>query len=193
MKHLDLGCGTKPKNPYNCDELYGVDLSEEVLQLGQNFKVVNLVTEKLPFPDNFFDSVSAFDVFEHIPRLVIDFSSKKQYLSFMNLLDEIHRVLKPGGRLYAVIPMFPSADAFTDPTHVNIMTEKTHEYFCGKERAARQYGFKGTFELLEARWINNSVAKRAHRSFKLDLRIWFRTFIKRNQTHFVWQLKAIKK
>ncbi len=25
-KHLDVGCGSSPRNPFACDELYGVDI-----------------------------------------------------------------------------------------------------------------------------------------------------------------------
>ena len=28
-KHLDIGCGANPRNPFNCDELYGVDIIEQ--------------------------------------------------------------------------------------------------------------------------------------------------------------------
>lgn len=37
-KTLDLGCGPNPRNPYNADELYGIDIrSQENL----NIKVVD--------------------------------------------------------------------------------------------------------------------------------------------------------
>lgn len=52
--------------------------------------------EKLPFADNRFDLVLTYDVFEHVE-------------SFEQSLREGLRVLKPGGKLYAVFPPFYSA------------------------------------------------------------------------------------
>ena len=28
-KHLDLGCGSNPRNPFACDELYGIDIIKQ--------------------------------------------------------------------------------------------------------------------------------------------------------------------
>ena len=51
-------------------------------------------------------------------------------------------MLEPGGRFYAVTPAFPHPEAFADPTHVNIITETTHEYFCGERPLGHMYGFE---------------------------------------------------
>ena len=68
-------------------------------------------------------------------------------------MNEIYRVLKPGGLFYASTPAFPSPEAFQDPTHVNIITDGTHEYFCGGNPDARIYGFTGQFVAIEAERI----------------------------------------
>jgi SAM-dependent methyltransferase len=192
VKHLDIGCGDNPKNPYEANEVFGVDVHPEVEKLGPNFHRTNLITDSLPFADSTFDSVSAFDVLEHIPRLVVDYAERKHRNSFIELMDEVHRVLKPGGKFYAMTPAYPSHEAFVDPTHVNFISNRTHEYFCGPTPYASRYGFKGQFKCLESRWLNNSVGALARRNLALECKIFFRTYIKRNQTHFVWQLQAIK-
>ena len=70
MKHLDIGSGLLPKNPYNADEVYGIDIQDSKNN-DTNYRQVNLFTNKIPFDDNFFDSVSAYDFLEHIPRVRI--------------------------------------------------------------------------------------------------------------------------
>ena len=51
-------------------------------------------------------------------------------------------------------PAFPSKEVFQDPTHVNIITEDTLPlYFCEPCNWAKGYGFNGSFELIEQRWV----------------------------------------
>lgn len=47
-KHLDLGCGTVPRNPYGRDELYGVDLCGSVD--GGPIRRANLALTEIPPP-----------------------------------------------------------------------------------------------------------------------------------------------
>ena len=193
MKHLDLGCGHKPRNPYDAEELFGVDIHPSVADLGPNFQRANLAVDALPFQDNFFDSVSAFDVLEHIPRQAIDFKTGEVKLPFIRLMDEIWRILKPNGLFYAYTPAYPSEEAFQDPTHVNFITLETHNYFCGHDAYAKNYGFKGQFELVEAGWMYSTYAMSAKRSRKIALKNWHKQHFKSgSRTHLVWQLKASK-
>ena len=193
VKHLDIGCGYDPQNPYEADQLYGIDIYPEVTQLGENFKCANLAIEGIPFPDNYFDSISAFDVIEHIPRQAIDFEKRIVRLPFISLMNEIHRCLKPGGMFYACTPVYPSEEVFRDPTHVNFITGKTHEYFCGEECYGKRYGFKGNFSAQEITWLYYKFSKKALRSSYIYIKSWYKRHILRKpQTHLIWQLKAIK-
>ena len=94
-RHLDIGCGRIPRNPFECDELHGVDVMDIQLA-GCSYKQVNVVTEKLPYTDSYFDSVSAYDFLGIIPRSAI--SNNTMRFPFIELMNEIYRVLKPGGR-----------------------------------------------------------------------------------------------
>ena len=192
MKHLDIGCGVTPKNPYNSDEIYGVDLFPEILKLGSNFKQANIAVDKIPFNDNFFDSISAFDVLEHIPRQQIDYSTGKIYLPFISLMNEIYRVLKPDGLFYALTPAYPGSEAFQDPTHVNFISYETCRYFTGKTAYAKRYGFAGEFEQIEMRWMYSNYGQSANRTWILSIKNWHKVNIKLGKQHLVWQLKAIK-
>lgn len=192
MKHLDLGCGSNPRNPYGAEDVYGVDIHPDVTKLGPNFRQANLAVHSLPYEDNFFDSVSAFDVLEHIPRQAIDFQTGVVKLPFINLMNEIWRILKPNGKFYAFTPAFPSSQAFQDPTHVNFISVGTHSYFCGDDAYAKRYGFLGQFEMIEAGWMYSTYAETARRSWKIKLKNWHKQNFKPGRTHLVWQLKAQK-
>lgn len=64
-------------------KVYGVDTSPEYV----GGPVLKAPAENLPFPDNFFDFVNCAEVSEHVDDPV-------------KMLQEIYRVLKPGGKGY---------------------------------------------------------------------------------------------
>ena len=141
-KSCDLGCGARPRNPFEATALFGVDLAKVSLE---NVVRADLAVEPIPFRDEEFDAISAFDFIEHIPRVSI--ATGKTAFPFIDLMSEIYRVLRPGGYFYSVTPYFPAKEAFQDPTHVNYITEYTFaKYFSGRNLAA-EYGFRGRFEL----------------------------------------------
>ena len=146
-RHLDLGCGPCPRNPYHHDETHAVDLTLPPGMDSTRFAQANLSLEPIPHPDSSFDSISAFDFLEHVPRILPTHDGRGTRFPFVELMNQIHRVLKPAGRFYALTPAFPSPEAFQDPTHVNIITDGTWLYFCGESPQARMYGFTGSFEM----------------------------------------------
>ncbi len=157
LRHLDLGCGKFPRNPYGRAELHGADLRALSAGPGVEIRRANLVVEPIPYPDAHFASVSAFDFIEHIPRLFPDGQGGTR-LPFVELMNEIWRVLEPGGLLYAVTPAWPHEQAFADPTHVNIITMQTLDYFTGDNPLGRMYGFNGRFERLRQDWVHAQEA-----------------------------------
>lgn len=193
-RHLDLGCGIAPRNPFQHKELYGCDIRDikgTATDLGFEYKKANLTQEPIPFPDHYFNSVSAFDFLEHVPRQFVD-TQGTLINPFVALMSEVHRVLVPGGRLIAITPAFPRPEAFQDPTHVNIITEKTHEYFVGEQPYAAAYGFKGRFEIVSIYW---SAPKNAHNLLEPRWRKNFRNFehrvFKNGLSHILWDLVAV--
>jgi SAM-dependent methyltransferase len=106
-RHLDLGCGQIPRNPYNRPELFGIDVRALPPQPGVDLYVANLSLEPIPFPDNYFASVSAFDYLEHVPRLLLTPDGADTIFPFVRLMSEIWRVLAPRGRFYALTPAYP--------------------------------------------------------------------------------------
>jgi SAM-dependent methyltransferase len=163
-KTLDLGCGEKIANPYMADECFGIDI---IVPTNKNIKQADLAVEPIPFGDNSFEYITAYDFVEHIPRLL--YINGERLHPFINLMNEIHRVLKPGGIFRAHTPAIPYPQAFQDPTHVNFITEETVQYFAGYYKDVnRYYGYTGDFSMMSQHW---------------DSRLAF---------HLVWELKAEK-
>ncbi len=151
-KTLDLGCGTMPKNPFQMEEVYGIDIRQDV---DARIYSADLAVEPIPCGNDFFDGVTAIDFLEHIPRIIY---KPERRFCFVELMNEIYRVLKPGGVFYSCTPAFPAAAAWRDPTHVNIITEETFPlYFDDKTRLASMYGFNGYFRIEEQKWHDNKM------------------------------------
>jgi SAM-dependent methyltransferase len=147
MKTLDLGCGPQPKNPFNADEVFGIDVRED---LEANIRRADLTVEPIPYEDDSFDYMSAYDFIEHVPRVVYVPTRRN---AFVELMNEIYRVLKVGGMFLSMTPAYPHSAAFQDPTHVNIITEQTFPlYFDNVNRWAAGYGFKGAFIIRIQEW-----------------------------------------
>ncbi len=191
-KSLDLGCNDHPRNPYNYEELYGIDLAAQTIS-GVTYVQANLALDAIPFENNYFDCVTAFDFIEHIPRQLLSLDTGKTRLPFIELMNEIWRVLKPNGTFYAVTPVYPSAAAFQDPTHVNFITKETHGYFCGDSPLANMYGFVGKFEKLRAETVVHKTTLTAEKSTAKSLYNFKKSIFKpQSLSHILWELKAKK-
>jgi SAM-dependent methyltransferase len=92
---LDVGCGSA-KIP----GAVGIDIAPDT----QADVVHDLDQFPYPLEDASFDQVVMQDVIEHVRQPV-------------RVLQELHRVLRPGGRLHLRTPHFSSSLAYSDPTH----------------------------------------------------------------------------
>jgi SAM-dependent methyltransferase len=212
--HVDLGCGNLPRNPLAAGKVIGVDISDQpafntitgTLEYKQVFPGF-----PLPFESNHVQSISAFDFLEHLPRS--DRSPLGDFTNpFINMMNEIHRILEPGGLFIALTPCYPSPSAFTDPTHVNFITDTTHLYFSGPNFAkVKNYGFLGEFKIVEAAWSDWSdklwqTYANQNSIPTLPARVKFINFLRRllreikfkvrknllghgGETHFLWILQ----
>jgi SAM-dependent methyltransferase len=194
-RHLDLGCGDNPRNPFLADTLYGVDLvdfSGSSERDGTHLITADLF-KPLPFVSSFFDSVSAYDFLEHVPRVAGNVVAGASELPFISLMNEIWRLLRHDGLFIASTPAFPHKKAFQDPTHVNIITRDTHTYFIGDEPYSRRYGFTGKFREVYVGW---DAEKNAWNPLQSQFRKAFRNFehaaLKGGRSHITWIFKAEK-
>ncbi len=94
-KILDVGCGhgdlLKPIHEKTLHS-YGIDPDKEAIEKNTFIKNTSVAgAESLPFEDNFFDLVVSAWVLEHLP------DPEKAF-------KEIHRVLKPGGKVVFLTP-----------------------------------------------------------------------------------------
>jgi SAM-dependent methyltransferase len=149
---LDLGCGAYIQNEFHAEKIFGIDIERH-----EDPRIIkrNLALQSIPFRKNTFDYITAYDFIEHVPRSI---TRLKNRYCFVELMNEIWRVLKPGGVFLSLTPAFPSPKAFQDPTHVNFITEETFsEYFCRPNLWAEMYGFKGEFELVMQVWEDGKL------------------------------------
>ena len=158
---LDVGCGTNPRNPFSAKRQGGVDIIKNKKRDGDtiSIKTADLSSGILPFEDSEFDYVTAFDFIEHLSRQNFPNSTLNPFVQFMN---EVNRVLKPGGVFLSHTPAFPFESAFSDPTHQNIITENTFPYYFAchptfAEPWARMYGFNGDLKMITQYWMHDHL------------------------------------
>lgn len=126
MLKLNVGCGLDIKEGFvNIDiaKLDGVDI------------VCNIDKEKLPFEDNSVEYIYCRDILEHV--------------NYIEVLREFNRVMVKGAKLYIRVPHFTSANNFVDPTHINMFSFRTFQFFTTQSIHDRSYYFDYAFDHLE--------------------------------------------
>lgn len=105
---VELGCGPRKRN-FNA---IGVDFIDY-----DGVDIVGDVYEVLSaFPEKCIDKVCAYHFIEHVPDLP-------------NLMRELERVMKPGGKVEFVAPHFSNPYFYSDPTHRSFFGLYTFCYF----------------------------------------------------------------
>jgi hypothetical protein len=117
---LELGGGTKCRRDWlNLDPVHGTER-------------LKIMAEDTPWPfeDATVSHIYASHVFEHIPAGV----------TRVEVMNECHRILVPGGSLEIRVPIFPHPAAIADPTNVSFWVKESIYYFTGDLRADANYG-----------------------------------------------------
>ena len=126
---LLVGCGNDREKkigmegmPQAWTELITLDIDEDC-----NPNVVHDLEDlPLPFDDDMFDEVHAYEILEHTGQ-------QGDWRFFFNQFYEFWRILKPGGLLVGTVPMWDDLWAWSDPGHKRVITHGTLVFLSQKE------------------------------------------------------------
>lgn len=94
--------------------------------------VWDLTNRPLPFADDTFDEIHAYEVLEHLGR-------QGDWRDFFDEWSEWWRILKPDGVLIGTSPYWKSAWAWGDPGHTRIISAECMTYL-SQEQYKKQVG-----------------------------------------------------
>jgi SAM-dependent methyltransferase len=141
---LNLGCGEHAWPGWvNMDmaPLPGVDVVHDAMKT------------PWPFEAESFDEIFASHFLEHVPH---HHASGRD--GFLVVMEEIERVLKPGGRLVARVPHFKNREACdADPTHARTLFPRTWLYFASGEPGVPTFYTPARFDMVSWRTSHYGV------------------------------------
>lgn len=120
LSMIDLGGGFNKPTGYKSVDLVNAD-------------IIHNVEQDLPFEDSSIGIIRAYDFVEHIRDSV-------------NLMNEIHRVLVPGGWLLLSVPSTDGRGAFQAPDHVSYWNENSIWYYTNPQYAQYVPKIKAKFQ-----------------------------------------------
>jgi len=111
---LDFGCGPNPAEGYE-----GVD----IIKFNDKVKhLIDLRNPVLPFEDESVETARAYHFIEHL--------TANERVTFLN---ELYRILIPGGKFEMAVPHWASNRAYGDPTHQWPPISEMWFYYLNKE------------------------------------------------------------
>jgi len=139
---LNLACGQRREEGF-----FGIDLVP-----GESVDAV-VDLEKFPWP------IKANSAEEIICNHYVEHTS-----DLIQFMDEVYRILKPGGKLRVVAPYYTSIRCWQDPTHKRAISDATFLYFNKGWRDANlldHYKIKSDFDFtygydINVAWANKS-------------------------------------
>lgn len=119
VKELLIGCGSRRIKLIHGKHKEFQDVI--TLDINPDHKpdvVFDLTDLPLPFDDNTFDEIHAYEVLEHT-------GSQGDYKFFFAQFSDFWRILKPDGILFATVPMHNSVWAWGDPSHTRTIQKES--------------------------------------------------------------------
>ncbi len=142
---ISLGAGTEPEDGFvNVDivKLDGIDV------------VHNLMHFPYPFKDGSVELIKAKDLIEHLATHLPN--GKSTILAF---IEECHRILQTGGKLWIQTPSWDADFLWIDPTHVRGFDIRSFDFFDPETDFGRATGFysKAKFKVSAERLENGNL------------------------------------
>jgi len=128
VRLLDVGCGIK-KAPGSIGIDRNPASAADVL--------CDLDRFPYPFADNSFDRLQAVHVIEHVSDVI-------------RTMEEFHRLVRPGGRVYLATPHYTDFSSFCDPTHRWHLNSFSFRYF-GEDHGGFGYYSAARFREISVR------------------------------------------
>jgi len=118
-----LGSGKKGKGKkiFNPGKPYQNPVTLDMNEAVEPDVVFDLDQLPLPFRDQAFDEIHAYEVLEHTGK-------QGDWKFFFAQFDEFWRILKPGGMMYITVPYWDSIWAWGDPGHTRVLNEGTFSF-----------------------------------------------------------------
>jgi SAM-dependent methyltransferase len=132
---LDLGCGRK-KRPGSIGVDHTDKLSADVLH--------DLNVFPYPFESDAADEVYMDNVLEHLDEP-------------MRVMEEVYRIVRPGGTVKVIVPYFRSKWAFIDPTHRHYFTVDSFAYYDPRNEICIRYAYTDARFLVEKVIFNETL------------------------------------
>lgn len=116
---LDLGCGNKKRQG-----TIGVDFNDRTAA----DVIHDLNVFPYPFEDASVDHVYLDNTLEHLDDVI-------------KVMEEVYRIVKPGGSVKVIVPYFRSVWAFIDPTHRHFFTVSSFAFYDPDHIICQRYDY----------------------------------------------------
>ena len=186
---LDLACGNNKREGY-----VGIDIA----QTDAVDYIVDLRVFPWPIESESAEEINCGHYIEHIKhdnvaldlKQILDKSNSfeefkenvnsQDFLApqdgFIKFINEVYRILKPGGKVYLVAPYWSSHRSVGDPTHARLIADSTFWYLDKgwmEENLLKHYGIECDFEVDLSYYIDNEMTLKSepvrNKAFTHDL------------------------
>lgn len=167
---INLGCGTKRIPGFT-----GLDwIKTEATDIVHDLEVF-----PYPFADNQAEEIVMDNVLEHLSDTI-------------KVMEELHRIARPGAIIKISVPYFKSNSAFTDPTHKHFFTEKSFKYFAPNHPL--HFYTSAAFELVKTELICHHEYKDAKHFFRnlLPFKRFLNYFLFNIYDEIYFELRCLK-